>query len=109
MIPDFLKGRICRSFFSRTNDCFAISRAAFRFYGVRISRLAHSSVQPSHPEMAGVPIHTQLDLPDTGLRFGVWERSCFHRMVECVFHIQELSPVATSDSTHSFFLRQPPA
>jgi hypothetical protein len=70
-----------------------------------ISRLARSSVQAGHPEMVGVPVHTQLDLLDTGLRFGVWERSCFHRMVEYVFHIQELSPVATSDSTHAFFLR----
>jgi len=108
MTPDFLKGRICRSFFSRTNDCSAISRAAFRFSGVRISRRARSGVQPGHPEMVGLPVHTQLDLLDTSLRFGVGELSCFHRMVEYVFHIQELSPVATSDSTHAFFLRQPP-
>jgi hypothetical protein len=105
MIPDFLKGRICRSFFSRTNDCSAISRAAFRFSGVSIFRLARSGVQAGHPEMVGVPVHTQLDLLDTGLRFGVWERSCFHRMIEYVFQIQELSPVVTSDSIRAFFLR----
>ena len=57
---------------------------------------------PDHPELIGVPVHPQLELLDTGLRFGVWERSCFHGMVECVFHIRELSPVATSNSTHAF-------
>jgi hypothetical protein len=109
LIPDFRKGRIRWLFSSSTNDCSASSRATFRFSGVSISRRARSGVQPGHPEMVGVPVHTQLDLLDTGLRFGVWERSCFHRMVEYVFHIQEMSPVATSDSTHAFFLRQPPA
>ena len=105
MTPDFFRGRICPTFFSSTNDCSTISRAVFRFSGVRISARARSTVQPGQPEMVGVPVHTQLDLLDTGLRFGVGELSCFHRMVEYVFHIQELSPVATSDSTHAFFLR----
>jgi hypothetical protein len=40
---------------------------------------------------------------DTDLRFDGWRRSSFQGMVECVFHIQELSPVATSNSTHAFF------
>jgi hypothetical protein len=64
-----------------------------------------TAVQPGRPEMVGVPAHTQLDLLNTGLRFGIWERSCFRHMVESVFHIKELSPVATSDPIHAFFLR----
>ena len=41
----------------------------------RLRRLAIA--HPDHPEMIGVPIHSQLELLDTGLRFGVWKRSCF--------------------------------
>ena len=62
---------------------------------------------PGHPEMVRVPVHPQLDLLDTSLHFGIWERSCFHRVFEHVFHVQELSPVATSDSIHPFVLSQP--
>jgi hypothetical protein len=40
---------------------------------------------------------------DTDLRFDGWRRSSFQGMVECVFHRLELSPVATSNSTHAFF------
>ena len=104
MATVFFDGRICRSFFSKTKDCSAIFRAAFRFSGVRISVRARSVVQPGHPEMVGVPGHTKLELLHTGLRLGFWERNFSHRMVEYVFHMLELSPVATSDSTHAFFL-----
>ena len=58
---------------------------------------------PDHPQLIGVPIHPQLELLDTDLRLDGCRRSCFRGMVECVFHIQELSPVATSNSTHAFF------
>jgi hypothetical protein len=51
----------------------------------------------------GVPVHPQLELLDTDLRFRVWERSCFHGMVEFGFHTLKLSPVATPFSTHAFF------
>jgi hypothetical protein len=60
---------------------------------------------PRHPEMIGVPIHTQLELPDTGLRFGVGQRSCFQGMVVFGFHTLTLSPVATSFSTQACFTR----
>ena len=69
----------------------------------RLGRLAVTHLD--HPEMFGVPVHPQLELLDTGLRFGVWERSCFRGMSELASHILELSPVATSNSTHVFFLR----
>jgi hypothetical protein len=58
---------------------------------------------PGHPEMIGVPIHSQLELLDTDLRFDGWRRTCFQGMVEYGFHILDLSPVATSNSTHAFF------
>ena len=54
--------------------------------------------------MIGVPIHFQVELLGPGLRFRGWTRRPLYGMVECVFHIRELSPVATSDSTHAFFL-----
>jgi hypothetical protein len=34
-------------------------------------------VEALHSFLKNSPIHTQLKLPDTGLRFKVWERSCF--------------------------------
>jgi hypothetical protein len=40
---------------------------------------------------------------DTDLRFDGWRRTCFQGMVEYGFHILDLSPVATSNSTHAFF------
>ncbi len=109
MTPDFFRSRICPMFISRLNDCSSISRAAFRFSGMSIFQWARSGVQARQSEIVGGPVHTQLDLLDTDLCFRVWERSCFHRMVEHVFHTQEFSSVATSDSIHTFFLRQPPA
>ena len=69
----------------------------------RLRRLAIA--HPDHPEMIGVPIHTQFELLDVGLRFGGWKRRTLFGMVECVFHIQELSPVAPTSSTHAFFFR----
>jgi len=55
----------------------------------------------------GVPVHTQLKLPDTGLRFRIGERSCFHGMIEDLIvylhNVIKLSPVALTSSTHAFF------
>jgi hypothetical protein len=53
------------------------------------------------------PHGIQLELLDTGLRFGVWARSFFYRMVEYFFPWQALSPGASSDSTHALFPRRP--
>ena len=75
--------------------------------GVPLRRLRRLAVtHPDHPEMFGVPVHPQLNLLDSGLRFRIGERSCFHGMSELVgFHTLELSPSAASNSTHAFFLR----
>ena len=45
----------------------------------RLGRLAVA--HPDHPEMIGVPIHPQLELPDADLRFRIFRRICFHRHV----------------------------
>jgi len=37
---------------------------------------------PDHPEMIGVPVHPELELLDTGLRFGIAERNDFRSHVE---------------------------
>ena len=46
----------------------------------RLGRLAVA--HPDHPEMIGVPVHSQLELLDSCLRFRIWRRIRFHRHVE---------------------------